>query len=132
MSNIEQTFWAGMKQLEDLAVSQYKKFAPELNTSKKQKFLQNDSTPSHSTDDRLSSAIGRLVQIATKNSRTDTLLLQGFSLELLAQSIYKAVVSTPSLSNKSRSLAAQADLASQEVFNQVLYILKKENLVGDS
>jgi hypothetical protein len=40
MTNIEQTFWSGMNQLEDLAVSQYKKFVPELNISKKQKFLQ--------------------------------------------------------------------------------------------
>jgi hypothetical protein len=133
MSNIEQTFWAGMKQLEELAISQYRKFVPELNTSKKQKFLQNNLLASnHSSDDRLANAVGKLVQIAAKNSRIDTLLLQGFSLELLAQSIYKAVVSTPSLSDNSRSLAGEADLASQEVFNQVLSILKKENLVGDS
>lgn len=133
MSNIEQTFWSGMKHLEQLAVSQYKKFVPELNISKKEKLLQNNSIASNvSNDDRLSAEIGRLIQIATKTSRIETLLLQGFSLELLGQSIYQAVFNTPSISEISRALADEADLASQEVFNQVLSILKKENLVGES
>jgi hypothetical protein len=132
MSTIEQTFWSGMKKLEDLAISQYQKFVPELNCSKKQKFLQNKSIASaNKSDDRLTTEIGRLVQIATKKSREDTLLLQGLSLELLAQSIYKAVSNTPSLSEKAHKLAEEADLASQEVFSQVVSILRKENLVGD-
>ncbi|MCI0447071.1 hypothetical protein L0244_02650 [bacterium] len=133
MTNIEQTFWSGMNQLEDLAVSQYKKFVPELNISRKQKFLQNNSSVSKNlNDERLSTEIGRLVQIATKTSRVDSLLLQGFSLELLGQSIYKAVINTPSLSESSHTLAKEAEVASQEVFNEVLSILRKENLVGDS
>lgn len=133
MSTIEQTFWSGMKKLEDLAVSQYTKFIPEVNCSSKQKFLQNKSIASgNSIDARLANEIGRLVQIASKDSRQDTLLLQGFSLELLGQSIYKAVLNTPSLSENSHKLAEEAHLASQEVFNQILSILRKENLVGDS
>ncbi len=133
MTNIEQTFWSGMKQLEDLAVSQYKKFVPELNISGKQKFLQNNSSaPNDLNDDRFATEIGRLIQIATKHSRVDSLLLQGLSLELLGQSIYKAVLNTPSLSDNSHTLAKEAELASQEVFNQILSILRKENLVGDS
>ena len=132
MTAIEQTFWSGMKQLEDLAVLQYTKFIPEVNCGLKRTFLQNKViAPGNSRNGRLANEIARLVQIATKDSREDTLLLQGFSLELLGQSIYNAVLNTPSLSENSHKLAEEANLASQEVFNQVLSILRKENLVGD-
>lgn len=125
-----------MRQLEDLAVRQYKKYIPELDPVKKQRFLRNIESkfPSqeNSSSERLSSAIGQLVQTATKNSRLDTLLLQGLSLELLGQAIYKAIINTASLSEDSRQLAEEADGASQEILDQVLSILRKDGLVGDS
>ena len=132
MEPIEQTFWSVMKQLEVLAVSQYKKFIPELSATRKEIFLQNVPSQKSSTDDQLSSAVERLVEVATKNSRLDTLLLQGFTLELMGQAIYRAIQNVSSVNENSHLLAEQAYTASQDVLQQVLSILRKENLVGDS
>ena len=132
MNEYEQTFWSVMKQLEVLAVSQYKKFIPELSTARKEIFLQNMPSQKVSSDDELFSAVERLVQVATKNSRLDTLLLQGFTLELMGQAIYKTIQNISSVNENSHLLAEQAYTASQDVLQQVLSILRKENLVGDS
>ncbi len=132
MEPIEQTFWSVMKQLEVLAVSQYKKFIPELSATRKEIFLQNVPSQKSSADDQLSSAVERLVEVATKNSRLDTLLLQGFTLELMGQAIYRAIQNVSSVNENSHLLAEQAYTASQDVLQQVLSILRKENLVGDS
>lgn len=131
MNEIERTFWSMMKQLEELAVTQYKKYVPELDASKKVKFLNQIQTQQISSSNELSTAVLHLVQAATKSSKQDALLLQGFSLELLGQAIYKAIQNTSSLNPLSHQFAEQGNAASHEILNQVLSILKKENLVGD-
>jgi hypothetical protein len=130
MTDIEQTFWSVMKQLEDLAVSQYQKYVPELYVSRKKEFL--NKIESHSSNEQLSHAVSRLTKTATKSSRIDTLILQGFALELLGQAIYKAIFNTDSLNQSSHHLAEEANGASQEILKQVLSIFKKENLTGDT
>jgi hypothetical protein len=132
MSDIEQTFWSVMKQLEELAVSQYQKYVPELNITQKKAFLNNIDSQVYSSNEQLSHAVSRLTKTATKNSRLDTLILQGFALELLGQGIYKAILNNDSLNQNSHHLAAQANRASQEILQQVLSIFKKENLTGDT
>jgi hypothetical protein len=132
MIEIEQTFWSMMKQLEALAVSQYKKFIPELNTARKEIFLQGLPSQQNSPSDQLSTAVEKLVQAATKNSRLDTLLLQGFTLEILGQAVYRAIQNTSAINESSHLLAQQANTASQDVLQQILSTLRKENVVGDS
>jgi hypothetical protein len=121
-----------MKQLEELAVTQYKKFVPEMNITQKQKFLDEILSQQDYSSKELSGAVQNLVKLATKDSKLDTLILQGFSLELLGQSIYRAILNTTTLDESSHQLAQQGNTASQQILNQVISILKRENAVGES
>jgi hypothetical protein len=135
LNESETLLWTILRNFEALALNQYEKNVPSLATAQKKELITAlvSQVPTNEALDSttLSQPVKELLESATSDSETKTLIIQGLLLEVLGQTIYQTIKENDKFTGPTHDLCDVGITARQSLKEETHKLIAEKIGSGD-